>query len=330
MKQDMRQLILEQVKEGKLTIDEALDKLERLEAIDERATSASEHKYVDEPEQYDRVDQYSVDSLTTKVMSAFDNLVSRIKDSDLSLNQASGPNVTYVKQFPFSGETVHVDLFNANLVVEPSDLEECELTVTGRPLRRQQVTEEQALEQLQAAVQHAVSANTLSIRLKDKSVRATVHLKVPRRHYESFVLQTLNGEISLSSLDTTSAQLMTANGRVNVRDLFSEDVKVSTANVRCELKTAQNAKVKASSLAGSIALMLPHGAEVYGELETNFGGLNCNLDDMELIRDQKEIVNRKLHFVSGRGRSPKIEVEADTKTGTISVTHGVHLSPQAL
>ncbi len=162
---------------------------------------------------------------------------------------------------------------------------------------------------------------------------------------------------------------MTANGRVNVRDLFSEDVKVSTANgsieieeselkvlkaktangqiittgvferselktangnVRCELKTAQNAKVKASSLAGSIALMLPHGAEVYGELETNFGGLNCNLDDMELIRDQKEIVNRKLHFVSGRGRSPKIEVEADTKTGTISVTHGVHLSPQAL
>ncbi|KOP30145.1 DUF4097 family beta strand repeat-containing protein [Exiguobacterium acetylicum] len=369
MKQDMRQLILEQVKEGKLTIDEALDKLERLESIDERATSASEHKYVDEPEQYDRVDQYSVDSLTTKVMSAFDNLVSRIKDSDLSLNQASGPNVTYVKQFPFSGETVHVDLFNANLVVEPSDLEECELTVTGRPLRRQQVTEEQALEQLQAAVQHAVSANTLSIRLKDKSVRATVHLKVPRRHYESFVLQTLNGEISLSSLDTTSAQLMTANGRVNVRDLFSEDVKVSTANgsieieeselkvlkaktangqiittgvferselktangnVRCELKTAQNAKVKASSLAGSIALMLPHGAEVYGELETNFGGLNCNLDDMELIRDQKEIVNRKLHFVSGRGRSPKIEVEADTKTGTISVTHGVHLSPQAL
>ena len=80
MKQDMRQLILEQVKEGKLTIDEALDKLERLESIDERATSASEHKYVDEPEQYDRVDQYSVDSLTTKVMSAFDNLVSRIKD----------------------------------------------------------------------------------------------------------------------------------------------------------------------------------------------------------------------------------------------------------
>uniref|UniRef100_UPI0037BF7D87 SHOCT-like domain-containing protein n=1 Tax=Exiguobacterium sp. TaxID=44751 RepID=UPI0037BF7D87 len=112
MKQDMRQLILEQVKEGKLTIDEALDKLERLEAIDERATSASEHKYVDEPEQYDRVDQYSVDSLTTKVMSAFDNLVSRIKDSDLSLKQASGPNVTDVKQFPCSGETVHFDRFN--------------------------------------------------------------------------------------------------------------------------------------------------------------------------------------------------------------------------
>lgn len=48
MKQDMRQLILEQVKEGKLTIDEALDKLERLEAINEHQSTASEHKYVDE------------------------------------------------------------------------------------------------------------------------------------------------------------------------------------------------------------------------------------------------------------------------------------------
>ena len=367
MKQDMRQLILEQVKEGKLTIDEALDKLERLEAIDQKQSPASEHKYVDEPEQYDRVDHYTVDSLTSKVMSAFDGLVNRIKESDLSLNQTSGPNVTYVKQFPFSGETIHLDLFNANAIVEPGDLEECELTVTGRPLR--QVNEEQALEQLQAALQHSVSANTLSIRLKDKRVRATVHLKIPRRHYESLVLQTLNGEVTLSSLDATSVQLMTANGRIHVRDLFSEEVKTSTANgsieieeseikslkaktangqviatgvferselktangnVRCELKTVQDAKIQASSLAGSIALMLPHGAEVYGELETNFGGLNCNLDEMELIRDQKEVVNRKLHFLSGRGRTPKIEVAADTKTGTISVTHGVHLSPQAL
>lgn len=367
MKQDMRQLILEQVKEGKLTIDEALDKLERLEALDQQqSTTASNHKYVDEPEQYDRVDHYTVDSLTSKVMSAFDGLVNRIKESDLSLNQTSGPNVTYVKQFPFSGETIHLDLFNANAVVEPSDLEECELTVTGRPLR--QVNEEQALEQLQASLQHSVSANTLSIRLKDKRVRATIHLKVPRRHYEAFVLQTLNGEITLSSLDATSVQLMTANGRIHVRDLYSEDLKASTANgsieveesevkmlkaktangqiiangiferselktangnVRCELKTAHDAKIQASSLAGSIALMLPHGAEVYGELETNFGGLNCNLDEMEVIRDQKDVVNRKLHFVSGRDRTPKIEVEADTKTGTISVTHGVHLSPQA-
>lgn len=364
MKQDMRQLILEQVKEGKLTIDEALDKLERLESIDTHESKPT-NKFVEPaPEQYERVDSYNVESLTSKVMSAIDGLVTRLKDSDMSFSQGTGPNVTYVKRFPFSGDSVTLDLFNANMIVEPSDDEECELTVTGRPLR--QVSEEQALEQLQASVQHSVTMNALHVRLKDRRVRATVQLKIPRRHYESLNAQTLNGEVTVHSLDVSSLRLMTANGRILVRDVIGEDFKLSTGNgtieleaaeahklgaktangqiivngvyqktdlktangnIRCEVKTAHDAKIEASSLAGSVSIILPHGAEVYGELETNFGGLNCNLDDMELIRNQKEIASQKLHFISGRGRTPKIEVEAETRTGTVSVTHGTHLSP---
>lgn len=350
----MRELILQQVKDGELTVDEAITQLERLEKLDPEHVQALE-----EHQQTEKVDAYSVESLTTKLTSAVEGLVTKLRDSDFSFSSNFGPEVTYSKSFPFTGKDILLDLFNASATIVSSDHDECELIVTGRPLRQQDA--DKALEQLQSAVKHSVIGDRLVVSLRDKLVRAHVELYVPHHHFDHMNVQTLNGEVRADGIDVESLRVQTANGRVVLHEVHASEILVNTGNgtveveateselvhvrtgngsvivngkydkaslktgngnIRAELATARPAKFELASLAGNVRLVLPHGVEIEGELETNFGGLHCNLDDLEIVRDRKDVAQRRLEFLSGRGQTPRIEVEAGTRTGTIDLEHG--------
>ncbi|MCT4783981.1 MULTISPECIES: DUF4097 family beta strand repeat-containing protein [Exiguobacterium] len=359
MKQEMRELILQQVKDGKLTIEEGMTQLERLEKLEPERIQALE-----EQQQTEKVDAYSVESLTTKLTSAVEGLVTKLRDSDFSFSSNFGPEVTYSKSFPFTGKDITLDLFNASATIVSSDNEECELIVTGRPLRQQDA--DKALEQLQSAVKHSVIGDRLVVSLRDKLVRAHVELYVPHHHFDHLNVQTLNGEVRADGLDVESVRVQTANGRIVLHDVHASELLLNTGNgtvevdgietelvhvrtgngavivggkydkaslktgngnIRAELATARPAKFELVSLAGNIRLVLPHGVEVEGDLETNFGGLHCNLDELEIVRDRKDVAQRRLEFISGRGQTPRIEVEAGTRTGTIDLEHGSQHTP---
>ena len=355
----MRELILQQVKEGKMTIEEAMTQLERLERLEPEQVQALEER-----QDAEKVDAYSVESLTTKLTSAVEGLVTKLRDSDFSFSSNFGPEVTYSKSFPFTGSDISLDLFNASATIVSSDAEDCELIVTGRPLRQQDA--DKALEQLQSAVKHSVIGDRLVVSLRDKLVRAHVELYVPHHHFNRLLVQTLNGEVRADGLDVENVRVQTANGRVVLHDVHASELLLNTGNgtvevegveaelvhvrtgngavivggkydkaslktgngnIRAELATARPAKFELASLAGNIRLVLPHGVEVEGELETNFGGLHCLLDELEIIRDRKDVAQRRLEFLSGRGQTPRIEVEAGTRTGTIDLEHGSVYTP---
>jgi len=359
VKQEMRELILQQVKEGKMTIEEAMTQLERLERLEPEQVQA-----IEERQDTEKVDAYSVESLTTKLTSAVEGLVTKLRDSDFSFSSNFGPEVTYSKSFPFTGSDISLDLFNASATIVSSDAEDCELIVTGRPLRQQDA--DKALEQLQSAVKHSVIGDRLVVSLRDKLVRAHVELYVPHHHFNHLLVQTLNGEVRADGLDVENVRVQTANGRVVLHDVHASELLLNTGNgtvevegveaelvhvrtgngavivggkydkaslktgngnIRAELATARPAKFELASLAGNIRLVLPHGVEVEGELETNFGGLHCLLDELEIIRDRKDVAQRRLEFLSGRGQTPRIEVEAGTRTGTIDLEHGSVYTP---
>nr|WP_251024942.1 MULTISPECIES: DUF4097 family beta strand repeat-containing protein [unclassified Exiguobacterium] len=355
----MRELILQQVKEGKMTIEEAMTQLERLERLEPEQVQTLEER-----QDTEKVDAYSVESLTTKLTSAVEGLVTKLRDSDFSFSSNFGPEVTYSKSFPFTGSDISLDLFNASATIVSSDAEDCELIVTGRPLRQQDA--DKALEQLQSAVKHSVIGDRLVVSLRDKLVRAHVELYVPHHHFNHLLVQTLNGEVRADGLDVENVRVQTANGRVVLHDVHASELLLNTGNgtvevegveaelvhvrtgngavivggkydkaslktgngnIRAELATARPAKFELASLAGNIRLVLPHGVEVEGELETNFGGLHCLLDELEIIRDRKDVAQRRLEFLSGRGQTPRIEVEAGTRTGTIDLEHGSVYTP---
>ncbi|WP_251125823.1 DUF4097 family beta strand repeat-containing protein [Exiguobacterium sp. s22] len=359
VKQEMRELILQQVKEGKMTIEEAMTQLERLERLEPEQVQALEER-----QDAEKVDAYSVESLTTKLTSAVEGLVTKLRDSDFSFSSNFGPEVTYSKSFPFTGSDISLDLFNASATIVSSDAEDCELIVTGRPLRQQDA--DKALEQLQSAVKHSIIGDRLVVSLRDKLVRAHVELYVPHHHFNRLLVQTLNGEVRADGLDVENVRVQTANGRVVLHDVHASELLLNTGNgtvevegveaelvhvrtgngavivggkydkaslktgngnIRAELATARPAKFELASLAGNIRLVLPHGVEVEGELETNFGGLHCLLDELEIIRDRKDVAQRRLEFLSGRGQTPRIEVEAGTRTGTIDLEHGSVYTP---
>jgi len=142
-------------------------------------------------------------------------------------------------------------------------------------------------------------------------------------HASELLLNTGNGTVEVEAVESELVHVRTGNGAVIVNGKYDKaSLKTGNGNIRAELATARPAKFELVSLAGNIRLVLPHGVEVEGELETNFGGLHCNLDELELIRDRKDVAQRRLEFLSGRGQTPRIEVEAGTRTGTIDLEHG--------
>ncbi|KAB2862533.1 MAG: hypothetical protein F9K39_10545, partial [Exiguobacterium chiriqhucha] len=86
MKQEMRELILQQVKDGKLTIEEGMTQLERLERLEPERVQALEER-----QETEKVDAYSVESLTTKLTSAVEGLVTKLRDSDFTFSSNFGP-----------------------------------------------------------------------------------------------------------------------------------------------------------------------------------------------------------------------------------------------
>lgn len=300
---------------------------------------------------------YKEQSLTSKISELVDRVVKKVKDVDLDFNFGSSINVQHIFQDnDLDFKSLKVDVPNGKVNVIPWDESgvraECDAYVYKVE------TVEEARNKFLEYVKMEGEQGILLFKVADKQVKVNVDLYVPRKQYEEVALSLGNGDLKMEDLNIQVLKGGTSNGSVSLKNVsgkvlasetkngsidvidshweqgeletWNGSIRVDGAIVDLEAETlngsityrlpkAVNGKAEFKTVTGRINVYLPSELEVKGELKTFAGGLNCLLDDVAIVENKKDYTQKQLKFNANNGAVSTYNVEAETKTGSITI-----------
>lgn len=136
---------------------------------------------------------------------------------------------------------------------------------------------------------------------------------------EKLEMETVNGQIKISGSHVESVKGETVNGAVEIAGDYREtDVHSFNGNISCTLPHSGARKLDAKAVTGNITFSVPEGA-IEGDLKSSLGNIKLDMEDVEVIHERKEIVQKQITFKKGSLDGDRLRLYADTKTGSITV-----------
>ncbi|SFQ10421.1 DUF4097 family beta strand repeat-containing protein [Salibacterium halotolerans] len=286
-----------------------------------------------------------------------DSAVRKIKELDLDFNFGPYQEVHHIFQHKnIEQPSLDISLENGSLEWRPWDEADVKLECDVKVYKSR--TQEEARQEFLKETVFEVDDTHLRFYTRTKTMKVDAVLYVPRRTYESLNLYTFNGhlrgkEVKVNSLsakavngsltieqpDTMKCHLETVNGPVKVtggridvgdvktmngtielnadiRDLEAESVN---GTIDALMRVSQDARAALSATTGSIFVTVPPEIRTEGHLRTNVGNYNYSLRDMDIHEEKKDFIQKSLRFTSNTEASPRLRLNAQTKTGSISV-----------
>jgi len=140
--------------------------------------------------------------------------------------------------------------------------------------------------------------------------------------------ETANGHIGISRSAVRDLEAETINGAIKVDGYFNQvDLQSFNGNLTCTVLNQDCENVELKATTGSIDVFLPEKTPASGELKSNLGGFSVELDEIQVVEEKSDMVQKTLRFKPADGSVRAVRLYADTKTGSIAVkkTTGVHL-----
>lgn len=362
---DDRKRILEMVKSGLLTIDEAeklLDELDKAEKMTEESKANDVPAFIIESEKQnsstDNTFEYKYTkekSLKDKFLDLFDTAVQKVKELDLDFHHSV--KVSHVfQQNNTDFQDILIEIPNGSVVLNGWDHSDVRIECEAKVFRTENQTE--GKERFLRDVLFEVENNTLSFISKDKINKVDVRIYVPKKDYEKIYVKLFNGPITgeylngrtlsfqttvgqvrLASSEGEQAKIETANGVVTITDNKYEKVETETVNgkvsidgiykkieaetisgaITTYLKEPQPETVRLSSATGTINVKVPRGMPISGEVKSNLGNVQVDLENLYQVNEEKEMVQKSITFDTTADLQNKTYLFADAKTGTVFV-----------
>lgn len=205
---------------------------------------------------------------------------------------------------------------------------------------------------------------TLRLSSDLKFMQVNVELFVPKKDFEKISIRLLNGAFQLSDATVKQLRIKTANGKVDVKDMLFFESEVETANgsirftevkgTKLEAETlngkvyvdgevkdieAQSlnghvvlttkdldaTKIEAKTISGSVELYFPRQLALTGEVSSNMGRLDLQLDDIQHTSQQEQFLQRSISFKKDvDGQNNPLFVYGESKTGKVLVRYLAH------
>ncbi|MCA1011211.1 DUF4097 family beta strand repeat-containing protein [Halobacillus halophilus] len=336
-----RMKILKMIEEGNVSAEEGaklLAAVENREAGESKADEREKKKY--------------------GIKSFLGDAVEKIKNTDFDLSFGEYVEFNYETQTESDNfNDIDVSIANGSLDV---DTWEGHYAKAAYHVRVYQVdSEEEARRHFLADGQFDIHNGLLRLASPSKKIKTFVHLSLPKKKYDFIKSKLANGTITFNHMDSDYYQLKTSNGRIQLNSVSGETCKVETGNGAitvadgvfdtCEMDTLNGAvtlggdfgKSDVSTVSGSITVdhfggkahtgfykattgsikvSLPKYKRVDGKLRSNFGSLNCQIDNYKILDDKKEVVNKQLTFEAFDEYESIYHLEAETKTGSVTVS----------
>lgn len=292
-----------------------------------------------------------------KIIDFVDSALKKIKDADFDLNFGQSVDITHI--FQYSNvylKNIDIDVANGAIKLIPWDQQDVRIECNAKVYRVD--TQEEARQKFLKDVLFAVEGEKLRFSAQQKWMKLEASVYVPQSQYEnikvrmfngpidgenlkaeSFKAKTANGKINLAGFEGKYAEIETANGQVSIQNSSVEEFEIETINgvvnvegsckkadiqtfhgdIHCNIKGTGCEQLDAKVTTGNVHLFVPEFTAVNGELKTNLGSFNVQLDGIEVIEEKSEVIQKNLRFRSLKDPVGGLRLLAESKTGSITV-----------
>jgi DUF4097 and DUF4098 domain-containing protein YvlB len=254
-----RKRILKMVEEGKLSAEEAMALLERLEQ-DYKEMEEKQESFVTElstqvnwNEGNSSYQSKSAKSASIKktVLDFVDKAFKKIKDFDLDFN--FGPAITVHHVFQHSDvylTDVDIDVANGSVKLVPwteKDVRvECEAKVY------QSESQDDARKTFLQDVLFSIEGGKLRYSVQKKKMKVNAIIYLPKEQYKSISVRLFNGQIDGEKLTVKDFKAKTANGKITLASFHTDKLEVETANGHITISKLNSQKIEAETINGTI------------------------------------------------------------------------------
>lgn len=293
-----------------------------------------------------------------RFMQFMQTTVQKMKGFDFEspFGQALTFNQTMTKPAGEIDEII-IDIDNGKVAVQCSDEDEVRAEFTVKMHNSE--SEEEAKEAFNEKMLFVTDANKLRISSAMKMTKVEINLYVPRKNYAKLSARLLNGSFKMNQIEIESVRVKTANGKIDVSDFIFKEAAFETANGAIELHNVEGEKLEAETLngrvyidgqlkdveaqslsgavavtttdlaaeridaktvSGSVELYVPSNISLSGEILSNLGKLNLQLNDVDRTAEQEQFLQRSIRFKKNvENDASPLQISGETKTGSVIV-----------
>ena len=252
-----------------------------------------------------------------------------------------------------------LDIDNGKITVHYTDEKEARAEFSVKAFNNE--SETKAKEDFLEKVFVVTDDNKLRISSKMKMTKVNLELFLPQKEYKelnvrlmngSFKMtdaeakkvhvKTANGKIEIATLKFNTADFETANGEIRLTGLSGEKLSAETLNGRVyidgDLKevvaqslsghvvvtttNSEASKIDAKTMSGSVELYIPNDLALSGEIASNMGRLDLQLDDVNRTAEQDLLLQKSIRFKKDvKDQNTPLSIYGEAKTGSVLVCY---------
>lgn len=345
--------ILKMVQDGKLTVEEALTLLEKLDE-QKSATGLLDWHHVSGSHANGKQHSIKMDSLKEKLVDFFDATVKKVKEFDFPF--ANSVEVRHVfQQNDVALQEIDVHIANGNIKVVPWEQADVRVECEAKVYRFE--SPDAARRSFIEETSFFVQNGRFRFSVTKPFIKTNATIYVPQAHYQDAHFRLFNGDIEMERLHANKLHVKNVNGSITLQHLFAEEAELETANgsiilergaveeveaetIHGEIKLEGNYRyarlrtfsggiayateredgvITGKTVTGNIALRLPRNICLEGEIRTNLGGLICQHANVSPVEEKQETAQKLLRFACENPSKPPFHVYADSKAGSVSL-----------
>ncbi len=336
-------------------LDKSQQKMEKKqeELVNELSTVVK----FDEEKKEEDSNQFKYQSLKDKIVDFVDTAFKKIKDFDLDFNFGQATEISHIFQHgDVQLSNIDIDIANGSVFFKPWDQSDVRIECKAKVYRTS--SQDEARASFLKDILFNVDLGTLRFVAQPKWMKVDAVIYIPQGEYENVRVRMFNGPVQCENINVKSLKMKTANGKIAAKGLNGGKLEAETANgkikiqdsviteldaetlngaiqlegdysrvemqsfngnITCKLTGAHSELIDVKTVTGSIDLLVPEGIPVVGELKSNLGSFSVELDGIQIIEEKTEMVQKSLHFKPISTDKQPLNIDADTKTGSISV-----------
>lgn len=295
-----------------------------------------------------------------RFMQFMQTAVEKVKTFDFESPFGQATTIQHTITKPAANiEKIIMDIDNGKVSIESGDEDIVRAEFTVKTYQNK--TEEEITKEFLDRLLFVNDDGTLRIASDFKKVQVNMQLFIPKKEYDKVSARLLNGSFKWREGSAEKIEVKTANGKIEGFQLTCKDAEFETANGGISLfgitgrsveaealngrvyidgavrdveaqslnghvvvttTDAEAKKIEAKTVSGSVEIYIPSELALSGEIASNMGRLDLQLDDIDRTADQEQLLQRSIRFKKDvEGATKALHIFGEAKTGSVLVCY---------